>query len=201
MKRTLWLALAFVGMSAANAQTVEFYTPRTVRIVKDNGKKVEKKSLVVIASPEQVKVSQSKQGNATIYKSSALTVTVENGTVSFADNKGNLLTREGDCAFTPITKGPDTDAYKVKQTFSVDSDEGIYGVGLLQNGKMSQRGENRRMEQSNLEDFAHFYQTIKGYGQNSIHCSPTRLVTPAEGQAGNIELESEVGKMVDYYFM
>jgi alpha-D-xyloside xylohydrolase len=201
MKKTLWLALAFVSMSAANAQTVEFFTPRTVRIVKDNGQKVEKKSLVVIASPEQVKVSQSKQGNATIYKSSALTVTVENGKVSFADNKGNLLTSEGDCAFTPITKGPDTDAYKVKQTFSVEADEGIYGVGMLQNGKMSQRGENRRMEQSNLEDFAHFYQTIKGYGIFWDNYSPTRLVTPAEGKAGNIELESEVGKMVDYYFI
>ena len=201
MKRTLWLALAFVGLNAANAQKVEFFTPRTVRIVKDNGQNVEKKSLVVIASPEQVKVSQSKQGNATIYKSSALTVTVENGKVSFADNKGNLLTREGDCAFTPITKGPDTDAFRVKQTFSVEADEGIYGVGMLQNGKMSQRGENRRMEQSNLEDFAHFYQTIKGYGIFWDNYSPTRLVTPAEGKDGQIELESEVGKMVDYYFI
>ncbi|MBO4214701.1 MAG: DUF4968 domain-containing protein, partial [Bacteroidaceae bacterium] len=201
MKRTLWLALAFVGMSAANAQKVEFFTPRTVRIVKDNGQNVEKKSLVVIASPENVKVSQTKQGNATVYKSSALTVTVENGSVSFADNKGNLLTREGSCAFTPITKGPDTDAFKVKQTFSVEADEGIYGIGLLQNGKMSQRGENRRMEQSNLEDFAHFYQTIKGYGIYWDNYSPTRLVTPAEGKAGDIELESEVGKMVDYYFI
>ena len=201
MKRTLWLALAFVGMNAANAQKVEFFTPRTVRIVKDNGQNVEKKSLVVIASPEQVKVSQSKQGTATIYKSSALTVTVDNGSVSFADSKGNLLTREGSCTFTPITKGPDTDAYKVKQTFSVEADEGIYGVGMLQNGKMSQRGENRRMEQSNLEDFAHFYQTIKGYGIYWDNYSPTRLVTPDEGKAGQIELESEVGKMVDYYFI
>ena len=180
---------------------MEFYTPRTVRIVKDNGQNVEKKSLVVIASPEQVKVSQTKQGAATVYKSAALTVTVDNGKVTFADSRGNLLTREGDCAFTPITKGPDTGAFRVKQTFTVDADEGIYGIGLLQNGKMSQRGENRRMEQSNLEDFAHFYQTIKGYGIFWDNYSPTHLVTPTEGQAGSIELESEVGKMVDYYFI
>ena len=184
----------------AHAQTVEFYTPRTVRIVKDNGQNVEKKSLVVVASPEQVKVSQTKQGAATVYKSAALTVTVDNGKVTFADSRGNLLTREGDCAFTPITKGPDTGAFRVKQTFTVDADESIYGIGLLQNGKMSQRGENRRMEQSNLEDFAHFYQTIKGYGIFWDNYSPTHLVTPTEGQAGSIELESEVGKMVNYYF-
>ena len=87
---------------------------------------------------------------------------MKNGKVSFADIKGNILTSEGESAFTPITKGPDTDAFRVKQTFSVEADEGIYGVGMMQNGKMNLRGENRRMEQSNLEDFAHFYQTIKG---------------------------------------
>lgn len=201
-KKTLLLSLlSLLGFTSAQAQTVEFYTPNTVRIVKDNGTNVEKKSLVVIAQPEKVKVSQSKKGTATVYKSSALTVTVDNGKVTFADNKGNILTREGDYAFTPITKGPDTDAFRVKQTFSVEADEGIYGVGLLQNGKMSQRGERRRMEQSNLEDFAHFYQTIKGYGIFWDNYSPTHLFTPAEGEAGHIVLESEVGKLIDYYFI
>ena len=204
MKRNILTSLMFAACLSMSAQTVEFYTPRTVRIVKDNGQQTandEKKSLVVIASPEKVKVSQQKKGTATIYKSSALTVTVDGGKVSFADAKGNLLTQEGNHAFTPITKGPDTGAFRVKQTFSVEADEGIYGVGLLQNGKMSQRGERRRMEQSNLEDFAHFYQTIKGYGIFWDNYSPTHLVTPEEGQAGNIELESEVGKLIDYYFI
>ena len=201
MKKTLWImALALVALGA-EAQRVEFYTPRTVRIVKDNGQNTEKKSVVVIAAPEKVKVTETTQDGATIYRSSALTVKVEEGRVSFADAKGNLLSREGECAFTPIDKGPDAGAYKVKQTFAVDADEGIYGVGLLQNGKMSQRGERRRMEQSNLEDFAHFYQTIKGYGIYWDNYSPTFLVTPDEGVAGVVVLESEVGKMVDYYFM
>ena len=201
MKRTIFMTMAALLTLAMQAQIVEFYTPRTVRIVKDNGQKNEKKSLVVIASPENVKVSKTQQGNATIYKSSALIVTVKDGKVSFADSKGTPLTSEGDCAFTPITQGPDQGAWKVKQTFSVEADEGIYGVGLLQNGKMSQRGENRRMEQNNLEDYAHFYQTIKGYGIYWDNYSPTRLVTPDEGQAGVVELESEVGKLIDYYFI
>ena len=201
MKKIILFTMSALLASATWAQTVEFYTPNTVRIVKDNGQSVEKKSLVVIATPEKVKVSKTQQGNATVYKSSALTVTVQNGKVSFADNKGNLLTQEGDCAFTPIADGPDKGSSKVKQSWSVEADEGIYGVGLLQNGKMSQRGENRRMEQNNLEDFAHFYQTIKGYGIYWDNYSPTRLVTPAEGQAGAVELESEVGKLIDYYFI
>ena len=202
MKKFLLFTLASLGLTLAQAQTVEFYTPRTVRITKTaQGGQEEKKSLVVIAKPEQVKVTKTQQGDATIYKSSALTVTVKGGFVSFADSKGNLLTAEGESAFTPITTGPDAGAWKVKQTWALDADEGIYGIGLLQNGKMSQRGENRRMEQNNLEDYAHFYQTIKGYGIYWDNYAPTRLVTPADNQAGNVELESEVGKLIDYYFM
>lgn len=202
MKKKLFFVpfLSFCSMLSW-AQKVEFYTPSTVRIVKDNGKSVEKKSLVVTASPDKVKVSETKNGSATVYKSSALTVTVQDGKVTFADNKGNVLMTEGNATFSPITNGPDKDAYKVKQTFSLDADEAVYGVGMLQNGKMSQRGENRRMEQSNLEDFAHFYQSIKGYGVYWDNYSPTRFVTPNEGQAGFLELESEVGKIIDYYFI
>lgn len=184
-----------------NAQTVEFFTPKTVRIVKDNGTPQEKNSLVVTAKPEKVKVTKKQQNGATVYQSSALTVTVKDGTVTFSDNKGNILMTDNAPVFTPITTGTDKGAYKVGQSFSLDADEEIYGVGLLQNGKMSQRGENRRMEQTNLEDFAHFYQSIKGYGVFWDNYSPTRLVTPSEGQAGKVELESEVGNMVDYYFM
>ena len=201
MRKNILTAFLLTACISMNAQTIEFYTPNTVRVVKENGKSAQKKSLVVIAKPEGVKVNQSQKGAATIYKSSALTVTVEGGKVSFADNKGNLLTTAGESVFTPITSGPDAGAYKVKQTFSVDADEAIYGVGMLQNGKLSQRGENRRLEQNNLEDYAHFYQTIKGYGIYWDNYSPTRLVTPDEGKAGAIEWESEVGKLVDYYFI
>lgn len=41
MKRTLWFVLAFAGLLAAKAQKVEFYTPKTVRIVKEHGKAVD----------------------------------------------------------------------------------------------------------------------------------------------------------------
>ena len=204
LKRVLLAAtLCATGHIAAQAQRVEFYTPRTVRIVKDNGQGTpsDRKSLVVTAQPEKVKVSRSERDGATIYRSEALTVTVKDGLVSFADSKGNPLTAEGETVFTPIGDGPDKGAFKVRQTFAVDGDEGIYGVGMLQNGKMSQRGENRRMQQSNLEDYAHFYQTIKGYGIYWDNYSPTQLVTPADGQAGQVELTSEVGDVADYYFI
>lgn len=203
MKKKLFttLTLALCCSSWSFAQDVTFYTPNTVRITKDNGQPTEKKSLVVIASPEKVKVSKQTVNGKTIYKSSALTVTVENGHVTFADTKGRILMSEGEHAFTPITSGPDKDSYRVRQTFSCDADEEIYGIGMMQNEKMSLRGEDRRMEQSNLEDFTHFYQTIKGYGIYWDNYSPTLLKTPKENTSGEVMLESEVGKCIDYYFL
>ncbi|MBQ3238615.1 MAG: glycoside hydrolase family 31 protein [Bacteroidaceae bacterium] len=189
-----------LGINLSNAQEVIFYTPRTVHIVKAKGDQPKQGSLVVTAHPEKVKVRKSTTDGTTTYSTSDLTVKVEGGKVAFYDPNGNLLTAEGESRFTPITEGPNKGAYRVKQSFSVEADEGIYGIGLLQNGKMSQRGENRRMEQSNLEDYAHIYQSIKGYGIYWENYSPTRLQTPPEGVSGELSLESEVGTAVDYYF-
>ncbi len=201
-KRLMLLSLLLMGLgiNLSNAQEVIFYTPRTVHIVKAKGDQPKQSSLVVTAQPEKVKVRKSTTYGTTTYSTSALTVKVEGGKVAFYDPNGNLLTAEGESRFTPITEGPDKGAYRVKQSFSVEADEGIYGIGLLQNGKMSQRGENRRMEQSNLEDYAHIYQSIKGYGIYWENYSPTRLQTPTEGVSGELSLESEVGTAVDYYF-
>lgn len=198
--RFLSLLLMGLGINLSNAQEVIFYTPRTVHIVKAKGDQPKQGSLVVTAHPEKVKVRKSTTDGTTTYSTSDLTVKVEGGKVAFYDPNGNLLTAEGESRFTPITEGPNKGAYRVKQSFSVEADEGIYGIGLLQNGKMSQRGENRRMEQSNLEDYAHIYQSIKGYGIYWENYSPTRLQTPPEGVSGELSLESEVGTAVDYYF-
>ena len=202
IKRLALLCLLFMalGIHWTNAQEITFFTPRTVHVVKAKEGAHKQSSVVVTAQPEKVKVRKTTTDGTTTYSTSALTVKVEAGKVSFYDNQGNLLTAEGSSVFTPITEGPDKGAYRVKQSFSVEADEGIYGIGLLQNGKMSQRGENRRMEQSNLEDYAHIYQSIKGYGIYWENYSPTRLQTPAEGVSGELSLESEVGTAVDYYF-
>ena len=200
--RTIGMLFALLGaaVSTANAQEITFYTPRTVHVVKAKEEAPVRPSQVVIATPERVKVRKSVAGGVATYRTSALTVKVEQGRVAFYDNQGRLLTAEGESVFTPIAEGPDKGAYRVGQAFSVEPDEGIYGIGLLQNGKLSQRGENRRMEQSNLEDYAHIYQSIKGYGVYWENYSPTRLVTPEEGVSGELSLESEVGTAVDYYF-
>lgn len=201
MRKTLMIALMMAGALSLQAQNVEFFTPDIVRITHDGASRSVTPSLVVTAHPQKVRVRVTRRDGATVYRSSALVVTVKDGAVTFATPDGRVLTTAGPSAFTPIATGPDQGRYRVRQTFSVDADEGIYGVGLLQNGKMSQRGENRLMMQSNLEDYAHFFQSIKGYGIYWDNYSPTQLVTPETGRQGDVVLESQVGDRADYYFI
>ena len=197
--KKLFILLASLSVGfAAEAQKVEFYTPNIVRITRTpDGMAVEKQSLVVLAKPEAVKVKQTVGDGMQVYRSSALTVKVDaKGRVSFSKPDGTLLMAEGASAFTPITEGIDKGAYRVKQAFALEADEPIYGLGMMQNAKMNLRGEHRKMQQSNLEDFAHFFQSIKGYGVYWDNYSPTQI-----DDDGTLTLESQVGKQVDYYFM
>ncbi|MBR0263386.1 MAG: DUF5110 domain-containing protein [Prevotella sp.] len=159
--------------------TVEFVTPSIVHVVK--GKPT--KSLVVIAQPDEVAVT--KKGNT--LSSSVLTVKKDaQGNLTFLDAKGKVLLREKAC-----------DVAKVSQTFTLDKDEAIYGLGTIQNGKMNRRGEHKRMEQSNLEDFQSVLQSIKGWGLYWENYSPTQFDDDANGMS----FTSEAGEGIDYYFM
>lgn len=148
---------------AQNTEVI-YYSPNIVRVVKTpTDAKVEHHSWVVTATPQA--------GNAknVLVKKDGI------GRLTFMDKKGNVLLREGGSAFRPITEGVDKGRYRVIQSFELDEQEPIYGLGMLQNGKMNQRGENRRMMQSNQEDYAHFFQSIKGYGVFWDNYSPTAL--------------------------
>ena len=187
--------LAVAGLVAAQNEkvgagdtpvSVTFFTPSIVHIVKGQPTK----SLVVTAKPENVAVN-SKGGT---YTSSELTVKVDNhGFVTFLTAKGKVLLREAGWSLTRKT----IDEWQVSQTFKLDKDEAIYGLGTIQNGKMNRRGEKKRMEQSNLEDFQNVLQSIKGWGIYWENYSPTLFEDNAEGMT----FTSEAGQGVDYYFM
>ena len=163
---------------------VEFYTPSIVHIVKSpTGHQYTKQSLVVIAGPENVNVTQ--KGNTLM--SDVLTVKVDDktGAVTFS-SKGKTLLREKSHTFSPLN-----------QTFTLEKGETIYGLGTIQNGKMNRRGEHKRMEQSNLEDFQSVIQSIKGWGIYWDNYAPTQFDDDANGMS----LTSEAGDYIDYYFM
>ena len=210
MKTKSWFLAAVLCMAAAAAgaepvemvvgQTkvsVEFYTPQTVRVVKTPaGHDFAKTGLVVTAKPGDVKVSQ----KGYTLSSDALTVKVDarTGAVSFLAKGKTLLREKGEPTLEPLTSGADAGKFRVAQTFLLDKDEPVYGLGTIQNGKMNRRGEHKRMEQSNLEDFQNVVQSIKGWGLYWDNYSPTRF--DDDLQQG-MTLASEVGEGVDYYFM
>ena len=163
---------------------VEFFTPGIVHVVKSpNG--TQSKSLVVTAKPEQVAVVR----KSNTWKSKELTVKLNPTTkcLTFLTSNGKLLLQEADA---DIGKG-------VRQVFKLDKDEAIYGLGTIQNGKMNRRGEHKRMEQSNTEDFQSVVQSIKGWGIYWDNYSPTQFDDDENGMA----LTSEAGDAIDYYFM
>ena len=195
MKRLLTICLALIGLSTVcSAQTnrveVTFYTPSIVRIYKAPDLNFEpKQSLSVIMQPEQVKVTRSKEKldenlAVDVYKTDKLIVTVFGGNVTFKDKKGNVLLAE----FT---------SDKLKQSFRLDEDEPIYGLGILQEGRMDMRGTDRRMIQGNTDDYCNIIQSIKGYGLFWDNYSPTTF------HSGNnsFAFDSEVGDGIDYYFI
>ena len=182
MKRvllSLMMCCVLVITSKAQDVKITFMTPRIVHVVKGQPTK----SLVVIAKPENGAAIQ----NDNTWKSSELTVRQDaNGNLTFLTAKGKVLLREKSC-----------DVAKVRQTFTLDKDEAVYGLGTIQNGKMNRRGEHKRMEQSNLEDFQNVLQSIKGWGIYWENYSPTQFDDDANG----ISFTSEVGEGIDYYFM
>lgn len=159
---------------------VTFITPRIVHVVKGQPTK----TLVVTAQPENVTINR--KGNE--QSSGELTVRQDpkTGCLTFLTAKGQVLLRE-----------KSHDITKVRQSFVLDKDEAIYGLGTIQNGKMNRRGEHKRMEQSNLEDFQNVLQSIKGWGIYWENYSPTQFDDDANGMS----FTSEVGEGIDYYFM
>ena len=188
MRKQLFIATLLLTAVVCQAQEtkVEFVTPSIVHVVKGEPTK----SLVVTAKPDQVDVV--KKGNT--MSSSVLTVKQDSqGNLTFLTAKGKVLLREEGWSLIRKT----IDEWQVSQTFKLDKDEAIYGLGTIQNGKMNRRGEHKRMEQSNLEDFQNVLQSIKGWSIYWENYSPTQFDDDQNGMT----FTSEAGKGIDYYFM
>ena len=212
MKKTLFLILLLAVGIAAHAErttietpkgavSVEFLSPRIVHVVKtQKADSPVAASLVVTMKPEAVAVKRTEAAAGTTLSSRTLSVSVDakTGRVTFRDRQGETLLAEGDWQLTPLTTALDKGCVRAKANFQLDKDEPIYGIGLMENHKMNQRGEHRRMMQSNLEDFQNVFQSLKGYALFWDNYSPTQIDdTPEQG----LTLDSEVGDAISYYFM
>src|SRR5690606_18319614 len=189
-----------LSLEDANLE-IQFYTPSIVRIIKTpKNSSFEKKSLSVVLKPKKTSFKIEENKNELTLKSESLEIAINTTTRNISYNlpDHSLLLKEktGDPLFTPF-KDVDQDTYTVSQSFSLDPKETIYGLGILQNGKMSQRNLEVKMIQANREDYIPFFQSVKGYGLFWDNYSPTTFSDDTSATS----FTSEVGDGIDYYFM
>ena len=182
---------------------VAFYTPQIVNVrhYQENSA-VQKKNLVVTLAKQDVAVSVDAISDHEITLSSnqlRVIYNKETGNVAFYDLQGNQLLKEKE-GRTDLTQRKDgtEDSYRVKQTFSLQSDEKLYGLGQLQNGNWNQRGKTYDyMIEGNTSVWIPYLHSSKGYALYWDNASPTSYKDNNTGMS----FESAVGYGVDYFFL
>ena len=180
---------------------IQFYGPSIVRVIKSpKGKSFIKESLSVVKTPEDAVFSLKQNGDDLLLKNKKIEVSLNltSGTVNFRNTQGQNLLSEKEASSTFIDfDDAGVKTFSVHQTYVLDQDEAIYGLGILQNGKMSQRNQEVYMVQNNTWDFVTFFQSVKGYGLFWDNYSPTTFKDTPNATS----FSSEVGDCIDYYFM
>ncbi len=180
---------------------MEFYTPSSLRIVKypvSESGRPEQESYSVIAKPGDVPFKVMRSGSAVALKSGKLSASLnlKSGEIAFSDANGRALVKEKSTSFKPVMDAGKP-ALRVGQSFILDKNEPIYGLGNYENGSLSMRGFSRTLMPGNVEDGIPVVQSVKGYGILWDNYSPTDFNDNADGMS----FSSAVGDCVDYYFM
>ena len=180
---------------------VTFYAPSIVRIVKyPSAEMPEKKSYPIIKTPEKVDITYTQHGNEVRMTTSNMTVTLDiaNGKVVYTDSKGKTLLQEKEMGtnFVPrrdVTK----DAYTVSQSFILQPEEAIYGLGQRQSGAMNHRNQQIHLSNGNTNICIPYFTSEKGYGVYWDNPGISDFSdTPYE-----TSFSSQVGHCSDYYFL
>ena len=219
MNRIYILVLLFVASATSEAQSyqktdlgiktviksisieIQFYTPSIVRIVKSPlGRSFTKESLSVIKKPQKTGFSVKQQGDRVYLKTQAFNTSLNliTGEIIYSTLKDESLLKEKQdgVKFTPFNDAGDN-TFSAFQSFVLDKEETIYGLGTQQRGKMSQRNVTLNMVQGNTEDYIPFFVSVKGYGLFWDNYSPTLFTDNPDSTS----FKSDVGDCIDYYFM
>jgi len=141
---------------------IQFYSPEIVRIVKSKaGFEYEKNSLSVIKTPEVVDFDIHENEGNLIISSEKILVKLNLATAELSFSNGDetpLFTEKKNGSGFKSKLDLGTKTYAVKQSFKLDPDEKIFGLGQLQNGKMSQRYQEVKLFQYNKVTVIPYYQ-------------------------------------------
>lgn len=174
-----------------------FYKDDVVRIGKAYDTSYQKPSLVVLGSPSDVSFTVSEREGIVSVKTAKMTVeyTLLTGIVTIKDGEGRQLISEQSCSMKARKDGPN-DSYTVMQRFQLASDERIYGMGQLQDGRLNRRNTSVKLEQDNRSICIPYFESSKNYGLYWDNYSPT---TFSDSEAGT--RFTSTGTAIDYYVL
>ena len=187
--------------AGGNQMQVSFYSPTIVRIQKcplQRTMPTTQSEVIIMQPKDDFDVSIKESNTAIRMSSNVLTVIINKhtGLVQYMAD-GKKLLSEKEIAFDEREEGPDKGRFVVTNTYQLDKDEAIYGLGTVQDGKLNRRGLKKTIEQTNLEDFQNVIQSIKGWGIYWDNYSRAYFEDNAQGMT----FRAEVGDCSDYYFM
>ena len=178
---------------------VRFFNDSTLRITKYVGdeNKVERSLVVTALSEQVVGISQSATEDIVTLSTAKVRMTynVAEATVSVYRSTGELLIKEKLADIAAKADGPNA-SYLLKQVFALDADEQIYGMGQLQNGRLSMRGLNTTMIQDNRSIYIPYFYSSKRYALYWDNYSPTTFSDTADET-----VFSSTGQAIDYYVL
>ncbi len=185
--------------------SVEFYSPSIVRVLKSPTgqsipkQSIPKQSLSVTKMPEALKIKTQEKGGIVTIMSDVLSVDLDlkSGDITFSHLKTGQLLKE----LQNGTSFEDFDdagkkSYLVKQSFDLEKDEAIYGLGQIQNGSMQQRNETLKLKNSNHDITIPYFYSNKGYSVFWDNYASTEYVDDE-----NSTSFKSIGDCADYYFM
>ncbi|MBL4828075.1 MAG: DUF5110 domain-containing protein [Spongiibacteraceae bacterium] len=182
-----------VSPASGTAQTVRLQvisdTIIRVTAVPDKNLAIPESLMVVAKSKKKQTFTLSEIGETLKLSTKQISadISLQTGKVDFYNINGErVLSEKTRTAFNPVTADPansDSKAYSVRQTFSQDSDEGLYGLGQHQNGQFNYSGENVELAQHNLVIVNPFLVSSRHYGLLWDNNSITRVGDSRKSQA------------------
>jgi alpha-D-xyloside xylohydrolase len=181
---------------------VQFYAPDIVRVVKWlPGGTSAKSSLVVIqTNPPDLNIRVEENTDTIALSSTKIAVQLSRrgGAVQYLAGNGRVILKEqGPAAIAPVKIAYETNAFSIRQNFTLTPQEGIYGLGQHQSGYMNYRGRTVKLVQANSDAVTPFLVSTRNYGLLWDNYSKTIF----SDDATKMSLWSDVADNVDYYFI
>jgi alpha-D-xyloside xylohydrolase len=162
------------------------------------GESLTHKSLTIINQPQKIKWKVREGAGSVVLETGSIKakVDISTGKIQFLDKSGKSLLRENGRDILPAVV-LDEKTNHIKQKFILTDAEALYGLGQHQQGNMNLRGKTVELYQVNMKVSIPMLVSTNGYGIFWDNPSLSKFTDNAQG----MELWSEVGDGIDYYFI